>query len=163
MLLTTFTYTYEASGPGVHEQKAHAQCIMGMVDGCGYDGQLKYIICDTCRPCNLIPSIVMPPKFDVLTRCSGIYILRSGSFLWTTTPTTEPITLPLVHVCRVKIFFSDDHSLCQYLDSIKDALCKTWWPWRWRCTRKHKVLWFPHSVSCWAGQIAMPLVKQEAW
>ena len=29
-------------------------CIVGMVDGYGYDGQLKYTICDVCRPCHLI-------------------------------------------------------------------------------------------------------------
>ena len=38
-MIFTYMYTYEASR--VHEQKAHAQCIVGMVDGRGYDGQLK--------------------------------------------------------------------------------------------------------------------------
>ena len=33
---------------------------MGTVDGCGYNGQLKYNICDTCRLCHLILSILKP-------------------------------------------------------------------------------------------------------
>ena len=44
MLSTILTYTYEASRE--HEQKAYATCIVGTVDVCGYDTQLKY--CDTC-------------------------------------------------------------------------------------------------------------------
>ena len=65
MLLTTFTYTYEASS--VHEQKVHAYCIVGRVNGRGYDGQLKYTIYDTCRPCHSILSILKPvfSKFDI--------------------------------------------------------------------------------------------------
>ena len=33
---------------------------MGMVDGRGYDGQQKYPICDTCRPCHSNLSILRP-------------------------------------------------------------------------------------------------------
>ena len=32
--------------------------IVGMVDGCGYDGQLKYTISDVSRPCHSIVSIL---------------------------------------------------------------------------------------------------------
>ena len=53
---------YEASR--VHEAKAESTmsciCIVGMVDGRGYDGQLKYTICDACRPCHSILSILKP-------------------------------------------------------------------------------------------------------
>ena len=49
----TFTYTYEASPCSrVHEQKAHAYIMAGHVDRLGYDSQLKYNICDACRPCH---------------------------------------------------------------------------------------------------------------
>ena len=35
-------------------------CIVGMVDGCGCDGLLKYTICNVCRLCHLILSILKP-------------------------------------------------------------------------------------------------------
>ena len=60
MLSMTFTYVYEASR--VHEQKAqwHVYAyIVGMVNGHGCDGQLKYTICDVCRPCHSILSILI--------------------------------------------------------------------------------------------------------
>ena len=31
---------------------------MGRVDGCGYNSQLKYTICEACRPCHSILSIL---------------------------------------------------------------------------------------------------------
>ena len=35
-------------------------CIVGTVDGRDYDGQLKYTICDTCRPYHSILSTLKP-------------------------------------------------------------------------------------------------------
>ena len=35
-------------------------CIMGTVDGCGYDSQLKYTICEAYRPYHSILSILRP-------------------------------------------------------------------------------------------------------
>ena len=35
-------------------------CNMGTVDGCGYDGQQKYTICDACRQYRSILSILKP-------------------------------------------------------------------------------------------------------
>ena len=52
------TRTYKASC--AHEQKAHSICIVGTVNGCGYDDQQKYTICDACRLCHLILSILRP-------------------------------------------------------------------------------------------------------
>ena len=42
---------------------------MHIVDGCGYDGELKYTICDVCRPCHSIVT---------LTTHLGAYISRFG-------------------------------------------------------------------------------------
>ena len=53
MLWTTFTYTYEASA---HEQKF----IVGTVDGCGYDSQLKCTICEARRPYHSLLNILRP-------------------------------------------------------------------------------------------------------
>ena len=36
-------------------------CIVGMVDGRGYDGQQKYTISDACRPCHLILNCLTDP------------------------------------------------------------------------------------------------------
>ena len=58
MMLTTFTYTYEASC--VHEPKVHAKCIVGMVHGRGYDSQQKDGICDIRESCLMIQSIFKP-------------------------------------------------------------------------------------------------------
>ena len=61
-------------------------CIMGTVNGRGYDGQLKYTICNSRRPCHSILSILNPvffAKFDifvVLTTRSGAYISRFSDF-----------------------------------------------------------------------------------
>ena len=44
--------------PVVHMSTGHiilCICIVGMVDGCGYDSQHKYIICDAYRPYHWIP------------------------------------------------------------------------------------------------------------
>ena len=54
ILWTTFTYTYEASA---HEQKV---CIVGMVNGCGYNSQLKYTICEAYRLYHSILTILRP-------------------------------------------------------------------------------------------------------
>ena len=60
MLSMTVTYTRTRLSR-VHEQKLHAyKYIVDMVDGCGYDGQLKYTICDACRPYHSISSILEP-------------------------------------------------------------------------------------------------------
>ena len=87
MLLMTFTCTYEANC--VHEHKAQCQCsihicIVGMVDGCGYDSQPKYTICDTCRPCHSILSILKPvfrwiQQIGCAYRCLDLQIWW---FLW---------------------------------------------------------------------------------
>ena len=61
--------------------------MVGTVDGCGYDSQLKYTICDACRPCHSIVSILEPVfhqlrqihcTFNSL-RCLDVEIWR---FLW---------------------------------------------------------------------------------
>ena len=57
----------------MHEHKEHAYCIVGTVDGCGYDGQLKCTICDARRPCHSVLNIQKPVfrQFPVLIRSSG--------------------------------------------------------------------------------------------
>ena len=81
MLSTTLAYTYEASRE--HEQKAHASSIVGMFDVCGYDAQLKYTICEICRPCQSILSI-LKPVFHHLRHIRCVYNLllypRFGHF-----------------------------------------------------------------------------------
>ena len=47
--------------------------IVGTVDGCGYDSQLKYTICEACRPYHSILSILRP-VFRHLDRFVVIYI-----------------------------------------------------------------------------------------
>ena len=82
----------------------HSKCIVGMVDGCGYDGQLEYTICDIHRPYHLILSILKPVlrqlrqislhlRIDQVPRCQDLVILM----VTTTTDrkTDRPITLPL--------------------------------------------------------------------
>ena len=49
---------------------------MGMVDVCGYDTQLKYNLCDTCRLCHLILSILKP------VFCHHRHIRCAYNFLW---------------------------------------------------------------------------------
>ena len=74
MLLTTFSYTYKASHE--HEQKVHASSIMGMFNVCGCNVQLKHIVCDICRPCQLILSM-LKPVFHHLRHIRCAY-----NFLW---------------------------------------------------------------------------------
>ena len=38
----------------------HMHAALGMINGHGYDGQQKYIICDACRQCHLILCILKP-------------------------------------------------------------------------------------------------------
>ena len=54
MLLTTFIYTDKASRANEHKIP-HAFMHSGV---CGHNGQLKYAICDACRPCHLILSVL---------------------------------------------------------------------------------------------------------
>ena len=74
MLLTTLAYTYKASRE--HEQKACASSIVGIFDVCGYVAQLKYTICDICRPCQSILS-ELKPVFHHLQHIHCAY-----NFLW---------------------------------------------------------------------------------
>ena len=93
-----------------HEQKAHAcicLCKVGTVDRCGYNGQLKYTICDVYRPCHSILSILNRVfhqlRFVVLTDQSGAQMSRYSDFggdnRWidgqTDRQTDKPIALPL--------------------------------------------------------------------
>ena len=79
--------------------------ILGTVDGCGYDGQQKYTICDACRPCHSIWRIARP-VFHRIRRIRCVLMSHSGArsrdlaFLLTTTM-TKPIILPLAHAHRV--------------------------------------------------------------
>ena len=81
---------------------------MGTVDGCGYHGQLKYAICDVCRPYHSNLSI-LKPVFLLKSTYSSCLQLAQVPRCWdqaifvsattTTTTTTEPITSPLrMHV-----------------------------------------------------------------
>ena len=93
-------------------------CIVGMVDGHGYDGQLKYTFCDACRLYHSILSILKPVFCQLRPiRCTYESIrcldLKIWRFLWTmttmtttTTTTTRPITSPLVHACGVIILYA---------------------------------------------------------
>ena len=54
---------------------------MGTVDGCGYDSQQIYTICDACRPCHLIVNILKPVFRQIrctfeLLRCLNLKIWR---------------------------------------------------------------------------------------
>ena len=73
MLLTTITYTYEAS----YHVVLLCICIVGTVKGCGYNGQHKYTICDTCRLCHLIHSIVRPVFRQIQRICCVTQVSRS--------------------------------------------------------------------------------------
>ena len=101
MMLTTFTYTCTQSQSCAW---AETICIVGMVDGRGYDGGQKYAICDTCRPCHSDLSILRPVlslrstdslhlQLAQLPRSQDLAIFVS----MTTTMTTEPIALSLAH------------------------------------------------------------------
>ena len=76
----------------VHMSREHMVLlwIVGTVDGRGYDDQLEYIICDACRPCHLIRSI-LKPVFCQLRQIGCIYEslrcldLKIWLFLWTMT------------------------------------------------------------------------------
>ena len=58
----------------VHMSREHMVllCIVGTVDGRGYNDQLKHTICDTCRQCHLIRSI-LKPVFGQLRQIGCIY------------------------------------------------------------------------------------------
>ena len=80
-----------------------------MVDGHGYDGQLKYTICDACRSCHLILSILKPVCLPNLTDSLCLHLSqvpRSPDLaifvsIMTTMMTMMTITLPLVYAHRV--------------------------------------------------------------
>ena len=83
-------------------------CVMGMVEGCGYDDQQMYTICDTCRQCHSILGIlkkVFHQILCVLTTRSDVYksldLMIFVSTMIMTMTTTEPIALSLGHVCGV--------------------------------------------------------------
>ena len=88
---------YEASH--AHEQKiqCYAQLIVGTVDGGSYDGQLKYTICDACRPCHSILSVLKHFRQISLQLSHVPRCLDLANFVSMTTTTTRPITLPLAH------------------------------------------------------------------
>ena len=54
----------------------YALCIMGMVDGCGYHGQHKCTICEACRPCHSILSILKPVFCPIRLFCCSYKLLR---------------------------------------------------------------------------------------
>ena len=54
----------------------HASCIMGTVDGHGYNGQHKCAICDACRPCHLILSALKPVFCRIRQICCFYNLLR---------------------------------------------------------------------------------------
>ena len=58
----------------IYMHNNYVLCIMGTVDGHGYDGQHKCTICDTCRPCHLILSALKPVFF--LLNSSSYNLLR---------------------------------------------------------------------------------------
>ena len=105
--------------------------IVGTVDGCGYDGQQKYTICDDRRLCHSIRSIVRPVFCQIRQICCPFESLRCLDvkirqfFLMTTM--TEPNTLhaPLVHTHKVT---NDcNNTVCHdstCLNSIKPHCCK---------------------------------------
>ena len=49
---------------------------MGYVDGRGYNGQLNYTICDACRLCHLILSILKPIFWRIQQNCCIHNLLR---------------------------------------------------------------------------------------
>ena len=57
VLLATFTWPVVRMSTSMDKS---CTCNMGTVDGCGYDDQQKYTICDTCRQCHSILSILKP-------------------------------------------------------------------------------------------------------
>ena len=96
--------------------------IVGTVDGRGYDGQLKYTICDACRPCHSILSILKPvfsPNSTYSLCLQLAQVPRSPDLAifvsTTTTMTTQPITLPLAHTCRVIIQVFARFNPCLYM------------------------------------------------
>ena len=85
---------------------------MGVINGLGYDYQQKYTICDACRLCHSILSILKPvfAKFDrflhlQLNEVPGspdlmIFVstmTMTTVVIVTMTMTTQLIALPLVH------------------------------------------------------------------
>ena len=54
--------------------------MVGMVDGCSYDSQLKYTVCDTCRPCHSILS-VLKPVFRFFLHLIVLYIASYLAFI----------------------------------------------------------------------------------
>ena len=50
--------------------------IVGTVEGCGYDGQPKYTICDPCRPCHSIRSKVRPVFHHIRQICRAYGSLK---------------------------------------------------------------------------------------
>ena len=83
--------------------------LVGMVDGCGYDGQLKCTICDIYRPYHLILNILKSVFCQTLLYLQLAQVPRSPDlaiFLLTTTITTQPIILPLAHAHRAKMQLS---------------------------------------------------------
>ena len=78
--------------------------IVGMqVYGRGYDGQLKYTICDVCRPCHSILSILKPVYRQLRpTRCT--LQIDQGPRCWdlvilVVTTTTDRQTDQLLYPC----------------------------------------------------------------
>ena len=105
-LLTTLTCTKWGQLCTWAQCPQHAYAyIVSMVDGCGYDGQQKFTICDACRLCHLILSIVKPNFRWIQQTCCTYISLRVQYLLiwqylclwwhWTTT-TTEVILLMYV-------------------------------------------------------------------
>ena len=54
----------------------YALCIMGTINGCGYDGQHKRTICDACRPCHSILSTLKPAFRWIRQICCSYNLLR---------------------------------------------------------------------------------------
>ena len=81
--VTTWTYAVDNLYLHVRGQScawAESTCIcivlVGTVNGCGYDGQLKYTICDICRPCHLILSILKPVFHQLQQICCTYESIR---------------------------------------------------------------------------------------
>ena len=86
---------------------------MGTVKGCGYDGQQKCTICDACRLCHSIQSIVRPVFHQIQQIYCAYKLLRRLHLhyvdieFWrffvdndnngNDNNNNEPITLPLAH------------------------------------------------------------------
>ena len=95
-MLTIFTYVLQLDYCA-HEQKAHGQQLIGVVN-----------ICDTHGPYQAIRSIVKPvftdfDSFVVPTSCSDAQMWQSGHFRDDNNRQTKPIALPLVHAHGVNI------------------------------------------------------------